>query len=96
MPSASITSKSQKYTQSYAVCYLTSPESLIRPDDTPLIDFSDAEKKEVKKNLHQVLQHLLTVVMMFIYLKRIFHLIMMILGRMREIQSIAKICVTFK
>ena len=49
MPSTSITSRSQKYTQSYAGRHLTSTESLLRPVDTPLIVISDVERKRVEK-----------------------------------------------
>ena len=41
----SITSRSQRYTPSSALRYLAPPESISRPTDTPLISFSEEERK---------------------------------------------------
>lgn len=50
MPSTSVTSRSQRYTLSFTVPHLTPPESILRPFDTPLINFREEEIKRDKKD----------------------------------------------
>ena len=45
MPSTSITPSSKRHTPSFAVRHLTPPESIARPSDNLLINFSEEERK---------------------------------------------------
>ena len=45
----SVKPKTQNFTPSFALRQLTPPQSLLRKDDTPLIDFSEGERKRGEK-----------------------------------------------
>ena len=46
---SSVTPKTQSFTPSFALRQLTPPQSLLRKDDTPLIDFSEGGRKRGEK-----------------------------------------------
>ena len=46
IPSTSITPRYQRYTPSFAMRHLTPPESIARPSDTSLINFSEEEERK--------------------------------------------------
>ena len=50
IPSTSITPRSQKFTPSFAVRHLISPESISRPSETPLINASKEERRRPSIN----------------------------------------------
>ena len=64
---SSVTPKTQSFTPSFALSQLTPPQSLLRKNDTHLIDFSEDERKRGKKNPHQPHQCLQVVVTMLTY-----------------------------
>ena len=46
---SSVTPKTESFTPSFALLQLNPPQSLLRKDDTPLIDFSEGERKRGEK-----------------------------------------------
>ena len=46
---SSVTPKTQSFTPSFALRQITHPQSLLRKDDTPLIDFSEGKRKRGEK-----------------------------------------------